>query len=85
MATSDTYLNHLIINKLTEAQYNGATIDDNQLYFVTDGKISADDVDDRTSVNKFVTSGDKSTSKMPLFLARILKLLTANPFWGAGI
>lgn len=57
---NDTDLQQLVINKLTKAQYDSATIDDNQLYFVTDGKISADDVDDRTSTNKFVTSSDKS-------------------------
>lgn len=61
MPTTDTDLQQLVINKLTEAQYNNAEIDDNELYFVTDGKISADDVDDTYSVNKFVTASDKTS------------------------
>lgn len=61
MATTDTNLTQLVINKLTEAQYNEGIINDNELYFVTDGKISADDVDDNNTVNKFVTSAEKQT------------------------
>lgn len=61
MATTDTNLTQLVINKLTEAQYNEGIINDNELYFVTDGKISADDVDDTNTVNKFVTSAEKQT------------------------
>ena len=55
----DTEIDNLVINQLTTAQYNGATINNNELYFVTDGKISADDVDDSNATNKFVTYADK--------------------------
>lgn len=57
---TDTELDNLVINQLTQAQYNGATINNNELYFVTDGKISADDVDDSNATNKFVTASDKT-------------------------
>ena len=42
-------------------QYDNATVSDNELYFITDGEISADDVDDSTSTNKFVTASDITT------------------------
>ena len=61
MATTDTNLTQLVINKLTKAQYNEGIINDDELYFVTDGKISADEVDDSTTTNKFVTSTEKQT------------------------
>lgn len=56
----DTEIDNLVINQLTQAQYNGASINNNELYFVTDGKISADDVDDSNATNKFVTASDKT-------------------------
>lgn len=57
---TDTEIDNLVINQLTQAQYNGASINNNELYFVTDGKISADDVDDSNATNKFVTASDKT-------------------------
>ena len=41
----DTSINTLIVNKLTQAQYNSATKDPEQWYFVTDAKMEISEVD----------------------------------------
>lgn len=44
MTTTDTNLNQLIINELTQAEYNTATINQNELYVITDGVMQSSDV-----------------------------------------
>lgn len=44
MTTTDTNLNQLIINKLTQAQYDTITPNANELYLTTDGVIDGSDV-----------------------------------------
>lgn len=61
MAT-DKDLNQFVINKLTQQQYDSiVSPSEDEMYFITDGKVSADDVDDTNSTNKFVTSSDITT------------------------
>ena len=59
---TDKDLNQLIINKLTQQQYDSiANPSADEIYVLTDGKVSADDVDDTNTTNKFVTSTEKTT------------------------
>lgn len=44
MTQTDTNLNQLIINELTQAEYNAATINQNELYIVKDGVMQSSDV-----------------------------------------
>lgn len=44
MTQTNTNLNQLIINELTQAEYNAATINQNELYIVTDGVMQSTDV-----------------------------------------
>lgn len=44
MTTTDTTVNNLIINTMTQAQYSQITPDPNQLYMVTDSTITSSDV-----------------------------------------
>ena len=43
--STDIKVPELIINKLTKAQFDSATKNPNELYFVKDAKITADDLD----------------------------------------
>lgn len=58
MTTTDTDLKQLVINKLTQAQYSEATINNNELYFVTDATIGLNDLSSavQTSLGKADTA-----------------------------
>ena len=58
---TDINLTPLVINQMTSSQYSQASIPATELCFLTDENISADDVDDTNSTNKFVTASDIAT------------------------
>jgi len=77
--STDTITSQLVINKLTQAQYdtldNNNQLNDNELYFVTDGSLSYNDLTDKPTIptktsdltndNEFIsgiTSSDVTTA-----------------------
>lgn len=88
MTTSDTDLQQLVINKLTQAQYDAITTpSSDELYFIKDGKIDADDVDDTTSTNKFVTASDITTwngKQDALVSGTNIKTINSQSLLGSG-
>jgi hypothetical protein len=52
--STDTITSQLVINKLTQAQYdtldNNNQLNDNELYFVTDGSLSYNDLTDKPTI-----------------------------------
>ena len=59
MTITDTDLQQFVINKLTQAQYNNIPAPSStEVYAITDGKISSDEVTDTNATNKFVTGSD---------------------------
>lgn len=51
MANRDTEVNNLIINELTKAEFDSAEKSDTELYFVTDEKIQASDIEGLKTIN----------------------------------
>ena len=45
MPTTDRELPQVVVNKLTQAQYNAATKSADEFYLVTDAKVTGDDID----------------------------------------
>lgn len=65
MATTDTNVPQVIVNKLTQAQYNAAVKDPTEFYAVTDGQIgTADIADGAVTAAKIATSTYSTTEQV---------------------
>ena len=64
MTTTDTAVNDLIINRLTQAEYDTITPNANELYIVTDGSISSSDVINALGYTPVDKAGDTMTGSL---------------------
>lgn len=66
MTTTDSNLNQLIINELTQAEYNTATINPNELYVITDGVMQSSDVINALGYTPVNKAGDLMTGNLEI-------------------
>ena len=59
MPTTDRELPQVVVNKLTQAQYNAATKSADEFYLVTDAKVTGDDI----NLNTIVSAGVWTTTE----------------------
>lgn len=66
MTTTDTNLNQLIINELTQAEYDTITPNANELYITTDGIMESTDVINALGYTPVNKSGDTMTGNLEI-------------------
>lgn len=57
MATTDTNVSQVVVNKLTKAQYTAATKSPTEFYAVTDAKVTNSDIDWSTVTPRIIAAG----------------------------
>lgn len=77
MAATETSVQQLKINKLTQAQYEGITTPSaTELYFVTDGTLSFDDLTDKPSLSDLATTTEQAVLTSGITAAKVAQITT---------
>jgi hypothetical protein len=78
MATTETFVSTLKINRLTKAQFDAITPSDEELYFLTDGQISYNDLLDKPTIGNGTLTIQKNGTTLNTFTANSTSPVTIN-------